>query len=149
SRRSIGTAASSSSASASASGIVSRMGRMVSIIGGSSSQLAHEMSQLGHDQFVHAEPYRVLGSRQHEDRRAARDPADRARQHRGAANFLIAQAPEDLAETCEPLVYQALDRLARAVARGDAGAAGRDHRVDATELRGHPRMHVGGLVSYY
>ena len=101
-------------------------------------ELPHEVAELGEDQLRHRQPDGVLGSRQDEDRGAARDAGGGARHHRGAADLLVAEHPEQLAEAVEPLLEQAGDRFVGAVARGDAGAAGRDDRVDAADLRRAP-----------
>ena len=83
--RAIGVAASRIVASASSSEMVSRIGH-ASVW--SPAQLPHDVTELGKDQLGHAEADGVFGSRQHEDRRAARDAGAGAREHRGAADLL-------------------------------------------------------------
>ena len=74
-------------------------------------------------------------------------PAQARDEHRGAADLLVAERAEELAEAVEPLLEQARDRFVGAVARGDAGAAGGDDRVDAADLPEHRLVHVLRLVA--
>ena len=71
-----------------------------------------------------------------------------AREHRGGADVLVAQHPEQLAETDQPLLQQPVHRLERAVARRDAGAAGGDDRINCgiRDERRDLRRHVRRLV---
>ena len=61
-------------------------------------------------------------------------PADEAgggaAHHRGGADLLVAEHPEQLAEAVEPFLEQPRDRFVGAVARRDAGSAGRDDACD-------------------
>ena len=72
----------------------------------------------------------VLRARQRDDDLAAAGPGAGAAQHRGGADLLEAEHPEQLAEAGQPLLEQPVDGLERAVASRDAGAAGGDDDVD-------------------
>src|SRR5690242_6660358 len=61
---------------------------------------------------------------------AASDPRRRPALDRRRADFIVAQPAKQLAEAGDLLLEDAVKRLGRDVAPGDAGAAGRDHDVD-------------------
>ena len=73
-------------------------------------------------------------------------PGTRPAEHRGRADLLEAEHPEQLAEPRQPLVEERVDGFERAVAARDAGAAGRDDDVDAGLLRqlDDERGHLAG-----
>src|SRR6185295_2121553 len=67
---------------------------------------------------------------QREDIGAVGDARGGAALHGRGADLLEADPAEGLAEALDLLLVQALHRLGRDVAAGDAGAAGRDHDLD-------------------
>src|ERR1035437_6734004 len=92
----------------------------------SSRGLSHQVAELWNQQLLHREPHRRFRARQRRDDAAGHETGARAAHHRRRSDRLVAQHPEQLAEAVEPLVQQTADGFVRAVARADAGAAGRD-----------------------
>src|SRR4051794_8497941 len=105
------------------------------------------MPEFRRDQLRDRQANRMLGSRQHEHRRGTRDPGGSPRQHGRAPDFLVAERPEQLTKTIQPFLEQPLDRLVRAVAGRDPGAAGGDDRVDAAEPLGNGVANLARLVA--
>src|SRR5258707_7870723 len=130
--RSIGRTAAASRRRASSREIVDVNGRTTRIPNPdartplSSRGLLHEMPELWQQQPAHCEPHCRLGSRQRYDDFAVRHAGACAAHHRRRSDLLVTEHPKELAESVETLLQQRVDRFVRAVARGDAGAAGRD-----------------------
>ena len=80
-------------------------------------------------QLLHRQPHGGFRSGQRDDDAAGDEAGAGAAHHRGRADLLVAQHAEQLAEAVEPLLEQRVDRFVRAVARRDAGAAGRDDHL--------------------
>ena len=74
-------------------------------------------------------------------------PAQARDEHRGAADFLVAERAKQLAESVEALLEQVRDRFVGAVARRDPGPPGRDDGVDAADLPEHGFVDVLGIVA--
>src|SRR5260221_769810 len=72
----------------------------------SSPQLPDDVPQLWQDELRHGEAHGVFGARQHEDHRAPRDAGAGARKHRRAADLLIAEPAEELAEPIQSFLHK-------------------------------------------
>src|SRR5215831_1592802 len=70
------------------------------------------------------------GPWQGEEVRTASDPCRRPALDRRGPDLLIAEPAKELAKARDLLLIDAVKRLGRDVASGDAGAAGRDHDID-------------------
>src|SRR5688572_4984964 len=125
---SIGAPVASRIARAASSEITSPNGRILALdmLAG---QLPDQVSQLGQQQLVHAEPHGVFRSRQRDDDFSLRRSRARAAHHRRWSDLLVAQHAEQLAESFEPLLEQIADDLVSRITRGDAGAARRDDHL--------------------
>src|SRR5680860_1486842 len=63
--------------------------------------LMHHMTQLRSNQLFHSQLDGVAGTGSAEDRGVVGDASNRSREHRGGANFLKREHPENLAKTIE------------------------------------------------
>src|SRR5580704_11152061 len=91
------------------------------------------------------------GAGQSEQIGAAGDSRGRAALDRRGPDLVVAEPAEELAETGDLLLVDAVKSLRRDVAPGDAGAAGRDHDIDVGI--GDPILELGDdlvlLVAHY
>src|SRR5262245_53452291 len=88
------------------------------------------MSELGDQQLLERQADRGFRSRQRHDDASGDRSGDGAAHDRSRPNLLVAEHAKELAEALEPLPQHAVDRLERAIARRDAGAAGCDDDLD-------------------
>ena len=86
--------------------------------------------ELVHEDAVPTRGAGVGGARQREHERRVGEAADGAGLNGGTADLLERQLPKQFAEALDVLVEERRERLGRAVATGEAGAAGADDRVD-------------------
>src|SRR5439155_16943841 len=109
--REIGTTASASRWRASSSEMVEVNGRITS-----PRRLAHEMAQLGHEQFLERQPDGRLRSRQRDDDSTSDETGAGTAQHRRRADLVVTQHAKQLAEAVEPLLQHRVHDLERRVA---------------------------------
>ena len=90
----------------------------------------------------------ILGTRQDEDDGAVRNTSGCARQHRSAPDLFVTQRAKQLAEPFEATLKQLLERIARRIARRDAGAPRRDDGIHPADVRADDRSHLLRLVAH-
>src|SRR5262249_25341391 len=108
--RSIGRTAASRRLLASSSEIVDANGRMLP------AGLLHHVTEFRDHEPPHRQPDRRLRPGERDDDAPCREAGGSAAHHRGGADLLEAEHPEELAEAVETLVEQAADRFVGAVA---------------------------------
>ncbi len=113
-------------------------------------RLSHQVAEFRQHELRHRQAHGVLRPRQRDDHPLLRQPGARAAEHGGRPDFLEAEHAEQLAEAVQPLLQQAVDCLVGRVARGDPGAAGRDHHlhVRVRQLVADRGAHLVGLVAH-
>src|SRR5581483_666160 len=109
---------------ASSSEIVEANGRILL------ARLLDQMSELRQQQALHGEAHRLLRPWQADDDASGGEPGAGAAHHRRRSDLVEAEPAEEFAESVETLLQDRRHRLVRAIARGDAGAAGRDDDFD-------------------
>src|SRR5688572_9843552 len=88
----------------------------------SRAQLLRDVTELGKYQSCHREPHCILSAREHEDRLSSNRACGRATHHRGRADLLEAEHPEQLAQSTETFFEHAVESLECIVARCDSRA---------------------------
>src|SRR5438477_960676 len=114
------------------------------------ARLAQQVPELWNQELVERQPAGVGRAGERNDDTPRVDAHLRAAEHGGRPDFLEGEHAEQLPETGQALVEQRLHRLVRGVARGDAGAAGVNHRLDVVACARvpHEAGHLRRLVAH-
>ena len=92
------------------------------------------MTDFGKDQFFHREFASAGRAGQRHDEFPLPHSGDSAARECGRSDFIVREHPEQLAESRQFDIEQLLDHIGGAVARGDAGPAGDDDRIQGCEV---------------
>ena len=108
------------------------------------------MRELRNDQFIHGQPHGFLGPWKGNDHYSANRARAGAAHYRRRTDVLVTQHAKQLAKSRQPLGEQRIDRFERAVAAGQACAAGSNDRIDIADRRllPHELGHARGLVLF-